>query len=117
MSLPRELERHFREEKLDALYDGDQEHCSRIDNQGSAGQLHAEQMPKVPSVVLTRARGRWSKPTPPELDDYWYAKHYALAEKLDAWHIFALDAGHRLNDEAPAFVAHAVVAVGEAAYR
>ncbi|HEX5995308.1 MAG TPA: hypothetical protein VFY84_09230, partial [Jiangellales bacterium] len=46
-----------------------------------------------------------------EVDTSWRLAHCHIANELQAPHLIALDAGHRINDEAPGLVALAVDAV------
>jgi pimeloyl-ACP methyl ester carboxylesterase len=115
LSLPDDLEQYFGEDDGDGTrYEGKSEHYCQIDNRIGAAQLRAENLPVVPSVVLTRARNTWNEPMPAVVDDYWYTEHEALVDKLDAWHIVAATAGHRIHEDEPALVACAIAAVGEA---
>jgi pimeloyl-ACP methyl ester carboxylesterase len=98
-----------------SLRDGDDAYSTLLDVEAGAAELAGERLPPVPAVVLTRTPGRWPDPPPdPEIDRYWQARHRLLADQLNAAHVIALDAGHRLIEDATDLVALAIEAVLDA---
>jgi pimeloyl-ACP methyl ester carboxylesterase len=93
--------------------DGDDDGGTVLDTAGGAAELAAERFPPVPAVVLTRTPGRWRAVdgATDEIDRRWRDGHRRLAEQTGGAHLFALDAGHRLIEEATDLVVLALDAV------
>jgi pimeloyl-ACP methyl ester carboxylesterase len=92
--------------------DGDGPGATVIDTIAGAREL-AVPTRRIPAVVLTRTPGRWDNHplASVDVDREWSRAQRSVAAELDATHVLATDAGHRLNVEAPRLVALAIDAV------
>lgn len=87
-----------------------------------AGQLEILSMdlPRVPTLVLTRTPGRWSGsegPPHPRVEDLWLVSQQILARESAAPLIVAYSSSHQMPAEVPELVAYAVSEVHDAVFR
>jgi pimeloyl-ACP methyl ester carboxylesterase len=97
--------------------DGDRPDATRVDLEAGAAELTPITL-RVPAVVLTRTHGKgvWEgAPDPAAVEAHWQRAQAELATEVGAPQVIARDAGHRLNEEAPALLALAVDSVVHAA--
>jgi pimeloyl-ACP methyl ester carboxylesterase len=91
--------------------DGDGPDATEIDVVAGQAEILSAPTPQVPTVVLTRTRGRWSGDSPPphpRVEDLWFVSQQILARELRAPLIVADDASHQIPAERPELVAYAV---------
>jgi pimeloyl-ACP methyl ester carboxylesterase len=98
--------------------DGDRPEATEIDVVAGQVEILRAPIPKVPSLILTRAHGTWdgiNPPPHPAVEDLWELCQRQLAAQWDT-HLLIADVGsHQLQREAPELVAYAIRAVHDAA--
>lgn len=90
-------------------FDGDGPDATEIDTIAGEVEVLAAVPPPVPSAVVSRTPGRWSRALPhPAIDDLWSVHQMLLTKRWRAPQIVATNAGHQTPHEAPMLVAYAI---------